>query len=214
MRTAVATIMSGVVVAIGVAAGFHTASAQSTVETTGPYVVQMLEEPSLPNHTVYRPAALSRVKGKLPLVAFANGGCANAGNAFREYLSEFASHGFLVVANGPVDTKSELAPGRPPAPGATNRGPGAVDAELAQRRAAAMERMANDPSLAPAGCQILTACAVAPNREAAVSRLRIASPGRIRCCRRQLGGGETCGPCVRSNRVRVPYRSEWLCAAL
>jgi dienelactone hydrolase len=59
--------------------------------------------PSLPNHTVYRPENLAAVKGKLPIIAFGNGACGNAGNAFQYFLSEIASHGFLVVANGPID---------------------------------------------------------------------------------------------------------------
>jgi hypothetical protein len=90
------------------------AVAQSAPETTGPYKVVMEMDPSLPEHTVYRPEQVSRVKGKLPVVAYGNGACANAGNAFENYLAEVASYGFLVVANGPIDPK---APGRPPKPG-------------------------------------------------------------------------------------------------
>ena len=90
------------------------AIAQSAPETTGPYKVVMEMDPSLPEHTVYRPEQVRSVKGKLPVVAYGNGACANAGNAFENYLAEVASHGFLVVANGPIDPK---APGRPPKPG-------------------------------------------------------------------------------------------------
>jgi hypothetical protein len=79
------------------------AGAQSASEMTGPYKVVMEMIPSLPNHTVYRPENLVAVKGKLPVVAFGNGGCANVGNAFQNYLSEVASHGFIIVANGPID---------------------------------------------------------------------------------------------------------------
>jgi hypothetical protein len=78
-------------------------SAQSAAETTGPYKIVMEEIPSFPNHTVYRPENLAAVKSKLPIIAFGNGGCINAGNAFQNYLSEVASHGFLIVANGPID---------------------------------------------------------------------------------------------------------------
>ena len=90
------------------------AIAQSAPETTGPYKVVMEMDPSLPEHTVYRPEQVSRVKGKLPVVAYGNGACANAGNAFENYLAEVASYGFLVVANGPINP---AAPGRPPKPG-------------------------------------------------------------------------------------------------
>ena len=87
------------------------AVAQSAPETTGSYKVVMEMDPSLPEHTVYRPEQVSRVKGKLPVVAYGNGACANAGNAFENYLAEVASYGFLVVANGPI---IPAAPGRPP----------------------------------------------------------------------------------------------------
>lgn len=42
------------------------AVAQSAPETTGPYTVVMEMDPSLPEHTVYRPEQVNRVKGKLP----------------------------------------------------------------------------------------------------------------------------------------------------
>jgi hypothetical protein len=77
--------------------------AQSTQDTTGPYKIVMEMDPSLPEHTVYRPEDIAGVKGKMPIVAFANGGCGNAGNFFAKYLAQVASYGFLVVANGPID---------------------------------------------------------------------------------------------------------------
>jgi dienelactone hydrolase len=88
---------------------------QSAPEVTGPYKVVMEADSSLPEHVVYRPANLAAVKGKLPIVAWGNGGCSNAGNAFEFYLREVSSHGFLVVANGPIDP-SPLPAGRPPKP--------------------------------------------------------------------------------------------------
>jgi dienelactone hydrolase len=91
-------------------------SGQSAPETTGSYKVVMEMDPTLPQHTVYRPENMASVKGKLPVVAFGNGACANAGNAFENYLAEVASHGFVVAANGPIDP---AAPGRPPKPGST-----------------------------------------------------------------------------------------------
>ena len=76
------------------------AIAQSAPETTGPYKVVMEMDPSLPEHTVYRPEQVRSVKGKRPVVAYGNGACANAGNAFENYLAEVASHGFLVWPTG------------------------------------------------------------------------------------------------------------------
>jgi hypothetical protein len=106
----------GLRIAVGflLATALHcSVSAQTASETTGPYKVVMEVIPSLPNHTVYRPENLTIVKGKLPVVAFGNGACANAGNAFQNYLAETASYGFIVVANGPIDlnmpTPAQLA---------------------------------------------------------------------------------------------------------
>jgi hypothetical protein len=79
------------------------ALAEPVAGTSGPYAVVMEEDPSLPDHTVYRPADLKAVKGKLPVVAFGNGGCVNIGNSFQPLLSELASRGYLVAAPGPID---------------------------------------------------------------------------------------------------------------
>jgi len=99
--------------------------AQTGIQTIGPYKVVMEADHSLPNHTVYRPEQIGRVKGKMPVLAFGNGGCANAGNAFKEYLSEIASYGLLVVANGPIND-APLPPGRPAAPRPPGEGRGAA----------------------------------------------------------------------------------------
>ena len=71
-------------------------------QTDGPHKVQEMMEPSLARHTVYRPIDLKAVKGKLPIMAFGNGGCSMIGNAFETYLTEIASYGFLVIASGPI----------------------------------------------------------------------------------------------------------------
>jgi hypothetical protein len=68
-------------------------------QTDGPYKVQEMMEPSLARHAVHRPIDLKAVKGKLPIVAFGNGGCLMIGNAFETYLTEIASYGFLFNAN-------------------------------------------------------------------------------------------------------------------
>jgi dienelactone hydrolase len=77
--------------------------AEPVAGTLGPYAVVMEEDPSLPDHTVYRPADLKAVRGKLPVVAFGNGGCVNVGNSFQPLLAELASRGYLVAAPGPID---------------------------------------------------------------------------------------------------------------
>lgn len=68
---------------------------------SGPHLALMEAAPRLPTHTVYRPVDLAKA-GKLPVVVWGNGACWNAGNAFRWFLSDIASYGYLVVAVGPI----------------------------------------------------------------------------------------------------------------
>jgi len=70
-------------------------------EGTGPFPAILEQDPSLATHTVYRPQDLSKVKGKMPIIAWGNGGCANNGLSHRNFLMEIASHGYLAIAIGP-----------------------------------------------------------------------------------------------------------------
>ena len=83
--------------------------AQTTSRTveeggTGPYPALMLSEASLPTHTVFRPADLGALEDgrALPVIAWGNGACANSPWEHVNFLNEVASHGFLVVAIGPM----------------------------------------------------------------------------------------------------------------
>lgn len=72
----------------------------------GPYWVAIREDPGLPDFTLYEP----RVRGTtrpahMPLVVFGNGGCANDNRSARELLRTIASHGFLVIAVGPLEPR-------------------------------------------------------------------------------------------------------------
>jgi hypothetical protein len=71
----------------------------------GPYAVSIISEPTLTSHTVYRPTDLSGITGakRLPVVAWGNGACSNAGLLFQNFLKQVASHGYLVIASGPKD---------------------------------------------------------------------------------------------------------------
>ena len=75
----------------------------ATVPGTGPYPATRVEDPTLPTHTIYRPADLSRVPGKLPIVAFGNGGCRNTSVELTAFLADIASRGYVVVAQGRND---------------------------------------------------------------------------------------------------------------
>jgi hypothetical protein len=97
-------------VAIAVPAQAPTAGAAATeipANTplgSGPHPALMQVDPGLPTHTLYRPADLAGV-GKMPVVAWGNGACWNAGNSFRWFLSEISSYGYLVIALGPIVDK-------------------------------------------------------------------------------------------------------------
>lgn len=69
---------------------------------SGAYKAIMVEEPSLEAHTIFRPADLSAFgkKNPLPVLVWGNGACTNSPWEHQNFLSEIASHGFLVVAIG------------------------------------------------------------------------------------------------------------------
>lgn len=82
---------------------------------SGPYRVVRLIEPDLTEYTIYRPADLQRA-GKLPIIAFANGACRNTSLEYAAFLSELASHGYLVIAVGRDDQPMNGANGQTTAP--------------------------------------------------------------------------------------------------
>jgi hypothetical protein len=96
-------------------------SGERTVEDggTGPYKAIVVGDSSLPTHTIYRPKDLSAFSGrtKLPILAWGNGGCANSSRSHQNYLSEIASHGFLIVAIGPLPAPGDGRGGGAPAGG-------------------------------------------------------------------------------------------------
>ena len=98
---------------------------------SGAYKAIMSEEAGLSAHVAYYPANLANLgTKKLPVVIWANGSCLYAGNRYRQYLTEIASHGYLVIAGGPMGPiELEVGPqenpavrraGNPPAAPATN----------------------------------------------------------------------------------------------
>jgi dienelactone hydrolase len=92
---------------------------------SGPYKAIMATAANLPAHVLYHPADLANAP-KLPIVAWGNGACINAGNRFRDLLTEIASHGYLVAANGVManpnlevgaqENPAVRPPGSPPPP--------------------------------------------------------------------------------------------------
>jgi dienelactone hydrolase len=60
--------------------------------------VAVESDAALPTHTIYRPTEL---KGALPVVLWGNGSCVNSNFSYREFLTEIAAQGIIVVAIGP-----------------------------------------------------------------------------------------------------------------
>ncbi len=77
---------------------------------TGPLKSLMAQDSSLPTHTIFRPSdmnAVGKSGGRLPIVVWGNGACANSPWEHVNFLSEIASHGFLVIAIGPMPTEDQ-----------------------------------------------------------------------------------------------------------
>ena len=93
---------------------------------SGPYKAIMAAESALPEHLVYHPADLAQLGGtKMPVVIWGNGSCLYAGNRYRQFLTEIASHGYLVITGGPMGAvEQEVGPQSNPA----SRAQGAADA--------------------------------------------------------------------------------------
>ena len=87
---------------------------QQGAPPTGPHAVVVEHDQALATHTIYRPAALG--VGKAPVLVWGEGGCAKNGLMFPEFLTEIASHGFVIIADGPP--VENAGPGAPRAGGA------------------------------------------------------------------------------------------------
>ena len=110
---------------------------------TGPNAVVVEHDQTLATHTIYRPANLG--SSKHGVLVWGEGGCAKNGLTFPEFLTEIASYGFVIIADGPpVENAGRGGPGggggapraggpapagaapggAPPAGGAPGAGPG------------------------------------------------------------------------------------------
>ncbi len=84
-------------------------------DPSGEFEPIMEADPGIPTHTVIRPEPLGMIKH--PILAWGEGGCGKNGNIgmFSNLFREFASHGILVIADGP--------PGRGPTMAGSDKGP-------------------------------------------------------------------------------------------
>ncbi len=70
---------------------------------SGPYKAVMTDDEGLPGFTIYRPNDLqsaSKIEGNLPVVLFGNGGCYRSSQPYAKFLTEIASHGYVLMAVG------------------------------------------------------------------------------------------------------------------
>lgn len=77
---------------------------------SGPYKAMAATEKTLPNFVVYRPESLKQAaksEGKLPIMVWANGGCMNSSIHHERFLTELASHGYVIVAIGELQMTVE-----------------------------------------------------------------------------------------------------------
>jgi len=65
----------------------------------GPYQVTVREDPHFPNRTIYVPEKMG-LNTSVPILAWENGICYKYGRMYSAFLTEIASHGYLVVAPG------------------------------------------------------------------------------------------------------------------
>jgi acetyl esterase/lipase len=66
---------------------------------SGKYKAKAFEDPTLAGHTIFAPATIPEGK-KLPLLLWGNGGCLALGQTHGNVLTDIASHGYVVIANG------------------------------------------------------------------------------------------------------------------
>ncbi|KAL2794120.1 Alpha/Beta hydrolase protein [Aspergillus keveii] len=69
---------------------------------TGPFPATYFTDLTLPEHTIYMPPPQTLPpRVTLPVLIWAEGGCSNNGTRFEPFLTNIASHGFIVLALGP-----------------------------------------------------------------------------------------------------------------
>ena len=93
---------------------------------TGPHAVVIEHDQTLATHTIYRPATLG--SSKHPVLVWGEGGCAKDGLQFPEFLNEIASHGVVVIADGPPVARTVPGGGAAPGPRAGGADPPAAGA--------------------------------------------------------------------------------------
>jgi dienelactone hydrolase len=73
---------------------------------TGPFKAIVTGDKSLDGFAIYRPGDMSLFGNtqKLPVILWGNGACYNSSAGFKNFLSEIASYGYIILAIGPYET--------------------------------------------------------------------------------------------------------------
>jgi hypothetical protein len=66
---------------------------------SGQYKASAAVDSSLPKHTIYAPKTVP-AGIKFPMLTWGNSGCAGDGVGFATFLTEVASHGYVIVVSG------------------------------------------------------------------------------------------------------------------
>lgn len=94
-------------------------SVQADGGGSGPYKAVIVEDDELQGYSIFRPqdlASAAAVEGPLPVILFGNGGCSHNSVGFYNFLTEVASHGYVIISNGVwTDKVPEPRGGRPAA---------------------------------------------------------------------------------------------------
>ena len=92
-------------IALVLAAAIGPASAAADKPTPGPthdYGFWRGGDPSLPDHTIIRPADLD-LPFAMPIIVWGNGGCRDSNEEYHYFLTHFAAYGYFIIANGPPE---------------------------------------------------------------------------------------------------------------
>ena len=106
MKTNIISIIAALMAASAVCSAQTTQSQVIECGGTGPYKSIAVGDASLPTHMIYRPADIKsyvQENGRIPVLLYANGACANNSLEMSRLLSEVASYGFIAIAIGPYD---------------------------------------------------------------------------------------------------------------
>jgi hypothetical protein len=73
-------------------------SGGAKTQGSGPYPAKGALDTTIPNHTVYAPITKPNVT--MPIIVWDNGGCGTDPTQFANFLTEIASHGYVISAVG------------------------------------------------------------------------------------------------------------------